>query len=251
MFYRFFSALLLCTPRFSAWTAPLDHSEQLILGIAPDWSSTQGKLQCFERLSGGWKPVGIPAPVLFGKNGLAWGNGLFGQNEAGRRKMEKDRCAPAGVFLLGSIYTTDPSLPTGSDYPFVSITERDAWVDDPSLPQYNRHVRLPADAIPPAWFEKQRMRLGDPAYRWLIEIRHNSDPPIPGAGSAIFFHLRRAPDRPSFGCTVMAEPDLLRIIRWLRAPSHPAYCLLPHTEYLRLWKTLGLPNPQILSSPSP
>ena len=35
------------------------------------------------------------------------------------------------------------------------------------------------------------MRSGDFAYHWLIEIRHNSDPPVPGAGSAIFFHIRR------------------------------------------------------------
>ena len=40
---------------------------------------------------------------------------------------------------------------------------------------------------PPDNYSHEKMRSGDFAYHWLIDIRHNSDPPIPGAGSAIFF----------------------------------------------------------------
>src|SRR5690242_20418092 len=51
--------------------------EQLIVGIAPDWNSMRGTLQRYERSgSGPWHPVSDPVPVLFGKNGLAWGRGL-------------------------------------------------------------------------------------------------------------------------------------------------------------------------------
>ena len=57
------------------------------------------------------------------------------------------------------------------------------------------------------------MRSGDFAYRWLVEIRHNADPPVPGYGSAIFFHIRRGPSRPSAGCTTMAEKNLVELIR--------------------------------------
>ena len=244
-----FAFLPLHTQHLHADETPLAASGQLLLGLAPDWHSIHGSLQRFERSASGWTPAGSPVPVLLGKNGLAWGRGLFGQNEAGPRKAEKDRRAPAGIFLLGKIYTTDPALPPDADYPFLTVTERDAWVDDPALPEYNRHVRLAPGNPTPPWFEKQRMRLGDPAYRWLIEIQHNAGPTIPGDGSAIFFHLRRGPDRPSFGCTVMAEPDLLAIIRWLRATQNPAYCLLPRAEYLQLWKNLGLPPPQSPSHP--
>ena len=52
------------------------------------------------------------------------------------------------------------------------------------------------------------MRLGDHAYRWLIEIKHNSDPPKPGYGRAIFFHVRRGPERRTTGCTVMTLENL-------------------------------------------
>ena len=88
------------------------------------------------------------------------------------------------------------------------------------------------------------MRHGDFAYRWLVEIRHNSDPPVAGAGSAIFFHIRRGPQRPSAGCTTMAENDLVSLIRWLRAGERPHYALLPAAEYKTRWKALGLPSPE-------
>ena len=87
------------------------------------------------------------------------------------------------------------------------------------------------------------MRSGDFAYHWLIDIQHNQNPAVPGAGSAIFFHIRRGLTRPTSGCTSMAAEDLLKIIRWLRADQHPAYALLPWPEYQRRWQSWGLPSP--------
>jgi hypothetical protein len=88
------------------------------------------------------------------------------------------------------------------------------------------------------------MRHNDFAYRWLVEIRHNSDPPVPGAGSAIFFHIRRGIDRPTAGCTTMAEPDLVKLITWLRSERHPCYVLLPASEYEKKWQEWHLPSPE-------
>ncbi len=220
---------------------------QLVVGIAPDWNSMHGRLQCFERAPGGpWKPSLGPIPVLFGKQGLAWGRGVEGTAEPGNHKVERDGRAPAGVFNIGKIYTYDPALPAGSEYPFHQVTTADAWVDDPKLPNYNKFVTIPDPAHPPDWFEKMKMRHGDFAYRWLVEIRHNSDPPQAGAGSAIFFHIRRGEDRPTSGCTTMAEGELAKLIRWLRAADHPQYVLLPREEYLRKWQEWGLPDPGLL-----
>ena len=93
-----------------------DDCTQLIVGIAPGWNSMRGHLQRFERTAGGaWSPVAPAVPVLFGKNGSAWGSGLAGQNENGLRKTERDGRAPAGLFRLGKIYTYDAQLPAGSD----------------------------------------------------------------------------------------------------------------------------------------
>ena len=82
------------------------------------------------------------------------------------------------------------------------------------------------------------MRHNDFAYRWLIEVRHNSDPPVPGDGSAIFFHIRRGVTRPTAGCTTMAEEDLVRVIRWLKADRRPCYALLPVDEYSSKWQSV-------------
>jgi L,D-peptidoglycan transpeptidase YkuD (ErfK/YbiS/YcfS/YnhG family) len=222
-----------------------DDCTQLIVATAPGWDSTQGELRLYERARGGaWTQVGGGSiPVLFGKNGLAWGTGLAGQDEPGVRKKERDGRAPAGVFRIGKIYTYDAQLPAGAKFPFRQVTEADAWVDDPAHPDYNRHLVIPDPANPPPWFEKQKMRHGDFAYRWLIEIRHNSDPPVAGDGSAIFFHIRRGETRPTAGCTTMAEDDLVRVMKWLRADRKPCYALLPVAEYNRKWQAWSLPPP--------
>jgi L,D-peptidoglycan transpeptidase YkuD (ErfK/YbiS/YcfS/YnhG family) len=223
---------------------------QLIVARAPDWNSLRGQAQLFERANGGeWRPNGPAFPVLFGKNGLAWGNGLAGQDESGLHKKERDGRAPAGIFRIGKIYTYDAQLPPGSDYPFHQVTKADAWVDDVTSADYNRFVTIDDPANPPSWFDKQKMRHNDFAYRWLVEIRHNADPPVPGHGSAIFFHIRRGVNRPTAGCTTMAESDLVRVIKWLRTAGAPCFALLPSDVYEEKWQEWNLPNPKIVGLP--
>jgi L,D-peptidoglycan transpeptidase YkuD (ErfK/YbiS/YcfS/YnhG family) len=238
-----FGAVLFLLSNARAEGVPADCS-QLILGLAPDWDSKNGTLQLFERgHEGGWTAVSEPFPALFGKNGLAWGTGLAGQDEVGRRKKERDGRAPAGIFKIGGIFGYEPQLPAGGDYPYHQVTEADVWSDDPRSPNYNRHLIIDPQN-PPDNYTHEKMRSGDFAYHWLIEIRHNADPPRPGAGSAIFFHIRRGINRPTTGCTTMAEPDLVQIITWLRAWRHPCYALLPRTEYQRKCQAWDLPLPK-------
>jgi L,D-peptidoglycan transpeptidase YkuD (ErfK/YbiS/YcfS/YnhG family) len=218
-------------------------TSQLVVVVADSWRSHRGQLQCFQRRGkAAWRPVlAKPVAVLLGRKGLAWGRGILSA-PGPRIKREGDGCSPAGVFRIGKIYGEGAGLPAGASYPYTRVTDRDAWVDDPKNPFYNRHVRIAEGKPLPDWFEKERMRLGDPAYHWLIEIRHNSDPPRPGLGSAIFFHTRRGEDRPTAGCTAMARGALEQVIRFLRLPAAPLYVLLPameYTKYTRLW---GLPD---------
>ena len=222
---------------------------EVIVGIAPGWDSMQGQLQCFRRDAGGpWQAASAPVPVLFGKNGLAWGRGVEGTDEPGLHKKEHDGRAPAGVFKIGTIYTYDSALPKGASYPFHTVNDTDAWVDDPSSANYNHHVSIPDASNPPPWFAKQKMRHGDFAYRWLVEIRHNSEPAVPDDGSAIFFHIRRGVTRPTSGCTTMAEPELVKMIQFLHANDHPHYALLPWAEYQEKWRAGGLPDPAMVAA---
>lgn len=242
----FFLCLLSLAGLAHAAPLPAD-CRQLIVGLADGWDSNVGRIQCFERDGKTWRAVSAPQRVLFGKNGLAWGIGLAGQDEPGPRKTEGDKRAPAGLFALGRIYTDETSLPPGAHYPFHTVTAADCWIEDPALPGYNRHVRVDP-ANPPPWFKKQQMKQADFAHRWKIEVRHNADPPQPGAGSAIFFHIQRGPNRHSAGCTTMPQPALLEIIRWLRADARPHYVLLPAAEYGTRWKAWQLPAPGVVAA---
>ncbi|MCB1227539.1 MAG: L,D-transpeptidase family protein [Verrucomicrobiales bacterium] len=217
---------------------------QLIVATAPDWNSHRASLQAFQRASSRqpWQPVfRQPIPVLLGRNGLAWGRGLFQTPNSGApQKRERDGRAPAGIFQLGQLFGYATQPPQGCRWPYHRVTQWDAYVDDPTLPEYNRHVQVDPRNVPP-WFEKQRMRLGDAAYTWMLEIRHNQQPVVPGAGSAIFFHVRRGPDRPSSGCTTMRQEDLEALLRWLDPAASPYYVLLPREDYLALRGSWRLP----------
>lgn len=207
---------------------------QVIVARAPSWNSNTASLQCFQRASARdpWQPVfAKPFPVLLGKKGLAWGRGAFTPPANGvPAKIEKDWKAPAGVFQLGLLFGYAAQPPGGTRWPYHQVGPLDAYVDDPQNPYYNQHVRVNPNSIPP-WFEKQKMRLGDAAYKWMLEIRHNQKPAAPGYGSAIFFHVRRGPDKPSAGCTTMAVENLEKLIRWVDPGAYPHYVLLPAADY--------------------
>jgi L,D-peptidoglycan transpeptidase YkuD (ErfK/YbiS/YcfS/YnhG family) len=246
MFMSIFRVVFLAA-LLSAWSSAYAdgvpaNCSQLIVAIAPDWNSMRGKLQRFERAKDDWTGVSEPIPVLFGKNGLAWGTGVAGQDESGLHKKERDGRAPAGIFAIGEVFGYEPKLPDGGDYPYHQVTESDVWSDDPRSPNYNRHVVIDPKN-PPDNYSHEKMRSGDFAYHWLVEIKHNSDPPIPGTGSAIFFHIRRGVNRATTGCTTMAQPELVKMIAWLRASRHPCYVLLPMSEYEKNWRRWNLPSP--------
>lgn len=243
---RFLISLTAFSIASNAHAAALpDNCAQLIVGLAPDWNSVHGRLYLLDKVDGKWHAHAGPVPVLFGKNGLAWGTGIAGQSEPGVRKHERDGRAPAGIFRIGEVFTYDSALPPGSDYPFHQVTEADVWSDDPRSPNYNRHIVIDPQH-PPDNYSHEKMRGGDFAYRWLIEIRHNSDPPVPGDGSAIFFHIRRGVNRPTTGCTTMAEPDLVRLVSWLRESEHPCYALLTSADYMAKWQRWNLPEPALI-----
>ena len=219
---------------------------QLVVAVADGWNSPHARLMPFSRAGAGrsWQPGWPKAKrVNLGKAGLAWGNGVLpvphGQPGV-PSKRERDQRAPAGLFRIGTLYGYAPESVPGLRLPTCRVSARDCWIDDPAFPSYNRHVVVDP-ANPPPWYAKQRMRLGDFAYEFLLEIRHNSDPPLAGQGSAIFFHIRRGPEKPSHGCTTMARPDLVNLIQWLDARAHPHYVLLPRAPYQEWQGRWGLP----------
>ena len=179
--------------------------------------------------------------VLLGKNGLAWGIGIHEKNSQNLKK-EGDGRSPAGIFKIGKIYGESDSLLEGAITLTIKSLKRMHGWDDPKNPFYNKHVMSNFFETKPEWFESQRMRLGDSAYRWLIAINHNTNPPKPGYGSAIFFHVRRGPERRTTGCTVLSLKNLENLIKFLNEKHNPHYVLLPKKEYSKIRSFYNLPK---------
>jgi len=247
----FFAILFLGVIAFNSAYAGDDRlgldAKQMVVCLAADSSSFEGTLQLFSRDdSGQWQRDGEPWPVLFGRGGLAWGRGLH-PPQAGPQKATGDHRNPAGLFKIGFVLGYAPTLPTGAkNWPYHQVTDRDAWIDDPKLVDYgyNHLYTLPPGAPFPAWWEEEKLHLGDPAYEWMVLIEHNYDHPLPEAGNLIFFHVRRGDHYRTAGCTTMKLEDLQHLIRWLKPGSNAMLAELTRADYARVWKDWHLPPPE-------
>lgn len=154
--------------------------------------------------------------VGHGRVGRLRGRGLdlacaLGRGGTRTAKREGDGATPAGCWPVRRLRYRPGRLrpPTGGLRP-LALRLRDGWCDDPGHPDYNRPVTLPIPA------SAERMQRPDLLYDLLVELGHNDDPPIPGAGSAIFLHVARPGLRPTAGCIALPLHHLRRVVARLR-----------------------------------
>jgi L,D-peptidoglycan transpeptidase YkuD (ErfK/YbiS/YcfS/YnhG family) len=125
-------------------------------------------------------------------------------------KREGDGASPAGTFpLLCCCYRPDRVAPPATGLPLTALHPDDGWVDDPADPQYNRPVSLPYPA------SHERMWREDGLYDIVVPIGYNTDPPVPGRGSAIFLHVASPDFAPTEGCVAVRRGVLLGLLRVL------------------------------------
>jgi L,D-peptidoglycan transpeptidase YkuD (ErfK/YbiS/YcfS/YnhG family) len=215
-------------------------SGQCVVGIAEDWNSSTATLRFYQKKDGRWVPQGDSWQARLGKSGLVWGLGLHPVPKGATVKKEGDLRAPAGVFAIGGAWGNAASIRKHPQLFYRQVTSRDLWIEDPASPQYNRHVVLDHEPAS-TWEKKQQMKQADAAHALKLFIAHNAPPKVvPGAGSAIFFHIwRQAGSRPTAGCTTMDEAKLRDLIARIDPTRQPLYILLPKAEYERLrgpWK---------------
>jgi L,D-peptidoglycan transpeptidase YkuD (ErfK/YbiS/YcfS/YnhG family) len=238
----FFLSLFICTSSLFASPVP-DNSRALLVAIPDSWNSRHASLQLYRRASArdAWVKTNTPIPVHLGRRGLAWGRGLH-PAQPGLQKREGDGKSPAGLFLLGNIlygYADRSPIP---GWRYRQVTDRDLWIEEPSSPLYNRHLILSAHEPFPPDHHYHLMRQADPAHALKLFIRHNAQPDIkPGAGSAIFFHLCRANDAVTTGCTSMEEPAFRTLLESFLPKDESVYVLVPRAEYDRLKAAWKLP----------
>jgi L,D-peptidoglycan transpeptidase YkuD (ErfK/YbiS/YcfS/YnhG family) len=122
-------------------------------------------------------------------------------------KREGDGASPEGSFpLLHFYYRADRIAAPPTGMPMSALRLNDGWVDDPADPRYNRLVSLPYPA------HHEEMWRTDALYDLLVLIGYNTDPPLPGRGSAIFLHVARPDFAPTEGCIAVAHDVLAGLL---------------------------------------
>lgn len=123
----------------------------------------------------------------------------------GTDKREGDGCTPLGIWpIRGVLLRPGKVEPAGIRLPWRWIRLNDGWSDDITDPAYNRPVRLPRP------FSAESLIRSDDAYDVVVVLGHNDAQPVPGRGSAIFFHLSEG--RPTAGCVAVDRDDMLRLL---------------------------------------
>lgn len=219
---------------------------QVIVGKSEGWNSSHASLVLYEKKGQRWQATIKTWQARLGKNGLAWGCGLHPDVKSSAPiKKEGDQRAPAGIFKIGGAYGYATKIARSQKLPYHQITEKDLWVEDETSPHYNEHLILSA-APKTTWQRNAQMRQNDHAHSLKLYIAHNDSilggKPIPGRGSAIFFHIWRDNGaQATAGCTTMPERALTKLIASIQPDQHPVYVILPEQEYQRLKKSWRLP----------
>ncbi len=125
-------------------------------------------------------------------------------------KHEGDGGTPQGTFQLREVFWRPDRGPApATALPVSALTPLDGWCDDPADAAYNRRVSLPFQA------RHEALWRDDGLYDLLAVIGVNDDPPVPGAGSAIFLHVARAGPNglePTEGCVALSMDDLRAVL---------------------------------------
>ena len=128
-------------------------------------------------------------------------------------KREGDGASPLGLWPLRRVlYRPDRGPPPRTALSAQPIAPDDGWCDAPGDPAYNRPVKLPCPA------SAETLWRDDGIYDLIVVLGYNDDPPVAGAGSAIFLHLARPGYPPTQGCVALARPDLDEVLA-LAAPG--------------------------------
>lgn len=131
-----------------------------------------------------------------------------GRGGVRRDKREGDGATPAGCWPLRRLlYRADRLAAPQTALPLAGIGPGDGWCDDPADSRYNRPVTLPYGA------RHEKLWRDDGIYDLIVVLGHNDDPPVAGAGSAIFLHVARPDYAPTGGCVALAPADLLSFLR--------------------------------------
>jgi L,D-peptidoglycan transpeptidase YkuD (ErfK/YbiS/YcfS/YnhG family) len=136
-------------------------------------------------------------PASFGKGGYC----------PAPDKREGDGKTPLGLWPIRAALIRPDRLPApATPLPWRWLRPNDGWSDDVGDPAYNRPVATPHP------HSHEALWRDDHTYDIILVLAHNDAPPVPGLGSAIFWHVRQPDGRSTEGCIAM---DRAVLARWL------------------------------------
>ncbi len=237
------TASCMSTVRVKLPTYPLSGARQLVTVQALSDTSTSAVLTAYDRIGKEWRPV-FSCPAVIGRKGLAWGRGLH--DDADRPsdkplKREGDGKSPAGAFAILNALGTPPRDSVRTRLAYERIAGELVCIDDARSEYYNlilnRRKAASGDSLP----SHEDMLRDDDLYRYVVRIGHNTDRPVPGAGSCIFLHIWPGSASHTSGCTAMSEESMLRFLAWADKSKRPVIVQLPREDYKRLKGKWDLP----------
>lgn len=168
-------------------------TDQLVMVVG---DGTDALLYCYERdANGQWNLVKGDVPGYVGASGVS------------EDANENATYSPKGLFNLGLAFGTNENPGTALEYR--QVTENSLWVDDPDSQYYNRWVE--EGSVDQDWSSAENLNIWQ--YGYAVNVEYNYDDPVPGKGSAIFFHISEGP---TAGCIGTSESDLVSIMQWLK-----------------------------------
>jgi L,D-peptidoglycan transpeptidase YkuD (ErfK/YbiS/YcfS/YnhG family) len=190
-----------------AQLATVGSAQQVVIVTAANWTTSSATLQTYEKDANGWRAVFPAMAAHIGSNGFS------------ADKHEGDDKTPTGKYGFGTMFGQQPS--PGVNFPYRVADSRSVWVDQPSSPFYNtwqENAALSGEHL------ANKKEFGT-AYAYAIDIAYNTHPVVAGKGSAIFLHVSTGSG--TAGCVSIAEPDLLRVLRWLDPARAPVIVMGP------------------------
>ena len=129
-------------------------------------------------------------------------------------KREGDGKTPKGLFTLTTAFGIQPD--PGSGLPYRQVTAESYWVDDQNSRFYNQWVEGTGDKD---WASAEHLIDYAAQYAYGAVVDHNTDPIVPGSGSAIFLHCG---SRPTAGCVSLPRETVVGILKWLSPEQTPS-----------------------------
>jgi len=182
---------------------PADCHQALVVRPVAD-KTVDVTIHAYERREHGWAEAFPPLAGTVGRNGVT----------SAEKKKEGDGCTPAGTYPLGPAFGYAKTLDTKLTYR--QATADDFWVDDAESPEYNRWVVGKPNAK-----SFELMKRADDLYEIGAVIRYNTDPVVPGKGSAIFLHVWPGPGKPTAGCVALEKIHVGLLLGWLSDAANP------------------------------